>query len=114
MSDLMELFGEWAMRADGTPHTITVTPSEGAGAWGPADGEPVDLSRPVVFGSRLIRSTTGNEVVSSSTIYVEANEADLFTLNSSVTIDDRPATRVIRVDPMSHLGLFDYAAVWCE
>lgn len=114
MSDLMDLFGDWALRADGTAHTVTVTPSTGAGAWGPASDDPVTLERPVVFGSRLIRSTSGNEVTASATIYVEEDEADLFALNSSVVIDGRPPAAVIRVDPMSHLGMFQYAAVWCE
>lgn len=112
MSELLDLFGEWAHHADGTPYQITLATADGEGAWGTVT-EPADpVQRPVLFGNRMVRNGDGSEVVSSVLIYGEPG--DPFTLGSLVTIDGTRTTTVLRVDPVSHAGMFDYLAVFCE
>lgn len=115
MSELLDLFGDWAHHADGTPYVVVVDGVTGDGAWGPVVGDPTTISPcPVMFGNRLVRTATGDDAVASITLYVESQHEAACALGSGVTIDGSRQTTIMRVDPVSHLGMFDYLAVFCE
>lgn len=118
MSEVLDLFGEWALHADGTPYIVTFVPNEGSGAWGTVggDGVTVEGTVPVVYGRRLIRGADGRETVSSLTLYVDGDSpaASACETGGAVVVDGKPATTILRADTVSHSGMFDYLAVFCE
>ena len=114
MSDLLDLFGDWAHHADGTPYVVQVAPREGEGGWGSIPGDPITRNLPVLFGNRLVRAGDGSEVVASILVYAESEDSESFVMGSAVVIDGTRQTTIIRVDTISHSGLFDYLAVFCE
>lgn len=63
-------------------------------------------------GRRLVRSTTGEQVISESTLYTDPSNAALFTPNSRVTVDGI-VSRVIKanLNDSGPLGLPDHLAV---
>lgn len=79
--------------------TVTVTPYLGEGAYGPSYGDPVTVDCRVEADRKLVRSSSGDEVVSEATIYVlptvnDLSAVDLFAVESSITHQGRQA-RVI-------------------
>lgn len=53
-----------------TPHTVTVKPMEGEGAYGPVHGPERTLTRVrVEGGNRLVRDKTGAEVLSTARLF---------------------------------------------
>ncbi len=115
MSDFEDMFGEWGRHADGTPTVVVAQPQIGSAAKGPALGPAQTFhGLPVFRGNRLIRNSTGDEVVASVMIYADGDRQAAFTVGGMVAADDPRPTRVIRVDRQSVEGLFDFSAVWCE
>lgn len=55
----------WLLR-----HTVTVEPYTGDGAYGPVYGAAVEVRGMVDEQTRMVRSPGGEQVVSSSTVYV--------------------------------------------
>lgn len=88
------------------PHTITVWPYEGTGAYNDQHGKPIEVRAQVEDSRRLTRSTTGEALVSSTTVRtlleVHAPPGSLVTLWSG-TPHERTA-RVITAHRFEHPG----------
>lgn len=80
-----------------TGDTVTVTPYAGETAYGPTYRAAVEVDCRVEYVRKLVRSSTGDEVVSETTIYVlpvlqsGARSMDVFAPESLVTHDGRDA-----------------------
>lgn len=72
------------------PHEVTVKPKLGEGSYGPVYGTPFDVRCRVEGGRKLVRSSTGSEVVAERTIY--APGSTLVPLGSKVTVDGMERT----------------------
>jgi len=101
-------------------HTATIEPFLGTSGYGvdqfgpaatlaPPNGVFVDDSR------KLVRSATGEEVVSESTLYTATGNAALFTTAARVTVNGQ-VSRVIKVNvnDSGTLNLPDHVAVSLE
>jgi hypothetical protein len=71
-------------------HTITVEPFQGDSAYGPVFGAPVQVTCRVDEAQRLVRSNTGEEVVSSSTVFCDLDT--VIPAGSRVTVNGRTTT----------------------
>lgn len=60
-----------ALGARWRTHTISIEPFLGSGAYGSAYGPPVSVVCHVEDAIRLVRTSAGDEVVSSSTVYCD-------------------------------------------
>lgn len=76
-------------------HTVTVTPLLGSGAYGDVEGPEETVPGFLDSSTRLVRSGTGEEVVSQATLYVALVHHDAFPPGSSVTLPDGRSTTVI-------------------
>lgn len=88
--------------------TVTVTPYNGEGAYGPSYGDAVAVDCRVVYERKLVRNTDGDETVSESTIYVLPTvngvpAVDLFQPETAVSHQGRNA-RVIGIAPHRGMG----------
>lgn len=82
-----------------TPHTVTVRPWEGEGAYGDIFGTPRTLtSVRVEETTRLVRDKTGAEVVSSARVFIRPEHAPV-PVDSEVTL---PSGRVAVVLAVAH------------
>lgn len=79
-------------------HTISVEPYIGSGAYGSAYGPAVDVVCRVEDVSRLVRASSGDEVVSSSTVYCDSDV--VIPVESRVTVNGR-VTTVLSVSDLS-------------
>lgn len=73
---------------------VTVETYQGDGATGPVLAAPVTVKAVIESRRQLVRSASGDEVVSETTLTVHADDADLFTPESVVSFRD-VTTRVI-------------------
>lgn len=114
--EFTDLFGEWGNRTDGTPKALKVRTLTGQGSEGPVYADEREaIGVPQVGQSRLVRSGTGNEALSTYAIYAPLPEyAGWFTLGSIVTLDDGRTPAVLAVEDMDMEGLFSYVAVSLE
>lgn len=88
--------------------TVTVSPYVGETANGPAYGEPVTVDCRVNYERKLVRDTTGDEVVSESTVYslpehTAGRTVDLFPPESLIVHEGRES-RVIGLSPHRGMG----------
>jgi hypothetical protein len=96
--------------------TVTVASYQGDSAYGATYAAPVIVDCRVQHGRKLVRSATGDEVVSESTIYVlptlpgGARTADVFAPESLVTFETRQA-QVIGVMPHRGRGPTVYVEI---
>lgn len=82
-----------------TPHTVTVTPWEGEGAYGDIYGTPRDLvSVRVEETIKLVRDKNGAEVVSSARVFIRPEHAPV-PVDSEITL---PSGRVAVVLAVAH------------
>ena len=86
-------------------HTVTVEPQLGEGGLGDVYGPSIPILGFLDYTTRLVRSRTGAEVVSSSTFYTELSEASQFPLDSKVTLPDGRITYVLAAAPRDDGGL---------
>ena len=94
-----------AFFADFLSHTITVETYQGRGFDGASYAAPVEVSKCMIENvQRLVRSSSGNEVVSGTTIYATPDNAHLFTEHTRITAGDYAST-VISVAVMDVFGL---------
>lgn len=117
MSEFSDLFGEWGVRADGTPRSLTVETFQGEGGWGESYAAAVTLEGLPTFETvRLVRNAQGDEVVSSAQVYAELEHAPKFALESRVTLDgpNPRATKVVQVAAPDAFGLFGFVVVFLE
>ncbi|SDD86630.1 hypothetical protein [Actinokineospora iranica] len=91
------------------PHTITLRPFIGTGPYGDVHGDPVVIRRAFVEDRRrLVRSTTGEEVVSETTVRTRPREH--IPVGSLVTVwAETPHERTARV---IIAALFDHPSSW--
>ncbi len=76
-------------------HTVTVTPLLGAGSYGDIEGPEQAVVGFLDSQTRLVRSGSGEEVVSQATFYTDVDQHDTFPPGSSVTLPDGRSTTVI-------------------
>ena len=82
-----------------TPHTVTVRPWEGEGAYGDILGPERELKSVRVEETiRLVRDKTGAEVVSSARVFIRPEHAPV-AVDSEVTL---PSGRVAVVLAVAH------------
>jgi hypothetical protein len=92
-------------------HTITVEPYQGTGARGPIFGTAVEVTCRVEEKVQLVRSNTGEEAVSSSTVYCDSDV--VIPAESRVTVNGRPTSVLAVANPstggrsrLDHLEVF--------
>lgn len=74
-------------------HRVTVEPLLGAGTYGPVYGPPTAVRCYLDEGTRMVRSSTGEQVTSSSTAYADPDTTA--PPGSRVTLPDGRTTTVI-------------------
>lgn len=88
------------------PHRVSIQPYQGTGAYGEQHGPPVTVQAQVEDSRRLLRSTTGEELISSTTVRtrldVHAPPGSLVTVWPN-TLHERTA-RVIIISRFEHPG----------
>lgn len=85
-----------------TPHTVTLKPHEGEGAYGDVYGTSRELwSVKVEEGAKLIRDRNGAETVSSARVYIRPEHMPV-PLDSVVTLPSGREARVETVDTFHH------------
>lgn len=89
------------------PQQITYTPYLGEGAYGPVYGAPVTVRARVNYERRLVRNSTGIEVTSSATVYLQPGAT--LTTGDTVTMPDGTSRQVIAV--AQHVGQRDVEVV---
>lgn len=78
-------------------HTISVEPYTGSGAYGSVYGPPVSVTCRVEDVVRLVRSSSGDEAVSSTTVYCDADV--VIPAESRVTVNGRVTTVLSVANP---------------
>ena len=81
----LEEFGDWLAFA-----TATVKPFTGDGAWGPTTGAPQDVPCWFDYQDRLIKTSDGNTVTSTVTLFADQQYLAAFGIGSEVTIPGKP------------------------
>lgn len=93
---------------------VIVRPVAGEGAFGAAQGEPVELLASLDGSRRLVRGRNGDEVVSESRLRINPRSdldiEQLFANEALVTVRGHPA-EVVAVKPYLDRGLLDYLEV---
>ena len=83
-------------------HTVGVRTKTGEGSYGPVLANPVTVPGVQVDETtRLVRSSTGAEVVSSTTVRGLLDVADRFTVGSEVTLPSGDVTTVLALSRMT-------------
>lgn len=81
MSTFEEEFGDWLAYA-----TVSVRPFGGDGAWGSTYGAPVDVPAFYDYQDRLIKTTDGNTVTSTTVLFAATQYASALGIGAEVTI----------------------------
>jgi hypothetical protein len=113
--EFWELWGEWGKDSEGIPKPLTVQPYTGTGQKGPTFGAP--LSRPglpQMPQRRLVRTSGGNEVLSTTAVAMPATMRGDFPLHSRVTLADGRVSTVLTVADGDTSGLFGFLVVNLE
>ena len=58
-------------------HTVTVTPAAGDGAYGPAYGDPYDLSGFLDRARKTVVDSNGRDVLTEATLWLPADTAEI-------------------------------------
>ena len=83
-------------------HTVSVATKTGEGSYGPVLATPVTVAGVQVDEeTRLVRSPTGAEVTSSTTIRGPLPKADQFTVGSQVTLPSGDTTTVLSLSRLT-------------
>lgn len=95
-AEFWELFGEWGNGVNGEPLPLTVRTMSEGGSLGPALADPVTRTGlPRMPVTRLVRTSTGREVTTTTTVYAPPSYAPLFTLGSQVDLGDGHGDRTV-------------------
>lgn len=99
--------------ADFWQHTVQVATLQGAGANGSVTADPVPVLGFLDGSRKLVRSSTGEQVISESTFYCPPTNVALFLPDSLVTCPDGTVSTVIKanLNNSGTLGLPDHLAV---
>lgn len=76
------------------PEQLTYRPLIGSGPYGDVYGDPVTVAARVEYENKLIRDSTGNQVVAAATIWLQPAEG-LPTVGAVVTLPDGSVRPVI-------------------
>lgn len=115
MTEFEELFGEWGLDSAGAPKPLTVRTALGSGNAGRTYSEPKSHPGLVQFPQdRLVRTSAGNEVLSSTAVYAPLSLAGDFTLGSAVTLADGRQAAVLTLGTPDVFGLFGFVVVNLE
>lgn len=87
-------------------HTISVEPYLGSGAYGAVYGPPVSVQCRVQDEVRLVRSASGDEVVSSATVFCDPDV--VITPESRVTVNGRVTTVLSVSNPSTGWSRLDH------
>lgn len=90
-------------------HTISVEPYVGSGAYGSTYGPAVSITCRVEDGVRLVRSASGDEAVSTSTVFCDADV--VIPAESRVTVKGRVTTVLLVSDPSTGRSRLDHLEV---
>lgn len=95
---------------------VSVTPYAGEGSSGPVYGTAVVVPCRAEFDRKLVRNSSGDEVVSEATLYVRPSIAGvdataLFAPESRVTVNGQRDSQVISVAPHRGSGPAVYVEV---
>lgn len=104
MSDFDDLFGEWQT-------SVVVRLPIGEGMEGTVFDSPTIMRCNVESKRRLVRDSTGREVVSETTLFVPASEAPKIALHAQVQLLDGTKTTALVVEPPLAPELFDHTVV---
>ena len=110
MSDFENTFGEWLVAG------VTLAKFLGTGFDGDTWADPLALGGVMIdHKARLVRSSTGAEVLSQTALYVGADEPLTISPRDLVTLPGSTApTTVIQVATVSAAGIFSFAVVSLE
>jgi len=113
--EFWELWGEWGKDSEGNPKPLTVKPYTGTGQMGPKYAPEVSRpGLPQMPKRRLVRTSGGNEVLSSTAVAIPLSMRDDFPLHSRVTLADGRVSTVLTVDEGDTSGLFGMLVVNLE
>jgi hypothetical protein len=84
-------------------HTAAVETYHGTGSFGDDFDPPVSVKGMLEDVRQLVVSATGEQVVSESTFHTDLENADLFTVDSRVTVNGR-TTRVLGTKRLDSAG----------
>jgi hypothetical protein len=85
----------FAAADDFQPTTVSVATRTGTGANGDIYAAPVDVECFLEDARHLVRSATGEQVVSESTVFADPDKAPKFTPGSKVTLPTRTALVIL-------------------
>lgn len=113
--EFWELWGEWGLDSEGNPKPLSVKPYTGTGQLGAKYGPAVERpGLPQMPKRRLVRSSGGNEVLSTTAVAIPLSYAADFPLHSKVTLADGRESTVLSVDTGDTNGLFGFLVVNLE
>lgn len=92
--------------------TVAVQTYSGDSAYGPVYAATKTIPCNIEPTRRLVRSASGDEVVSEATLYVHPYDAVYFAPESLVTIDGR-ASRILAANAQTYRGRTSYLKVTC-
>jgi hypothetical protein len=72
--------------------TVSVQTYQGVGPLGPVRAAAVDVACYVNDARKLVRNSTGDEVISETTLYAPLSTYATFTIQSLVTVNGRTAS----------------------
>lgn len=90
-------------------HTISVEPYLGSGAYGSAYGPAVDVTCRVEDGVKLVRTSAGDEAVSTSTVFCDTDT--VIPAESRVTVSGRVTTVLTVANPSTGRSRLDHLEV---
>lgn len=90
-------------------HTISVEPYLGSGAYGSVYGPPVSVGCRVEDGVRLVRTASGDEAVSTATVFCDPDT--VIPAESRVTVKGRVTTVLLVSDPSTGRSRLDHLEV---
>lgn len=92
-------------------HTVTVKPFLGAGATGDVYGPAQGVVGFFDGGQKLVRTTSGEQVVTTATFYTDPSNADLFPPESEVTFNGQVSHALTVLQHVTGLDLPDHIEI---
>lgn len=114
--EFWDLYGEWGNGVNGEPLPLSVQTASEGGSLGSTLAAPVSKpGLPRMPVTRLVRTSTGREVTTTTTVYAPPSYAPLFTLGSQVNLGDGHGDRTVaQIDTADAQGFTAGVAVHLE
>lgn len=114
--ELQALFGEWGVDDAGVPLPLTYRTFVGTGAHGPVYDGSGDLAGTIrIPQNRLVRNADGQEVLSSTRLFIDSEDVPKVPLHSLVDLGDGMGWRtVVTIENVQASGMFGHAVVHVE